>query len=185
MMRRAVEVAMPGVHINRVLRLDYESFQDMVNLIGGVPVTVEKAMDYDDYAGNMHIHLKPGLRVLDGYESMGFVRYRHGDTDYKRQERQKQFLVAFKDAAMRDKFKLPQLIEKARNAIGNTLTDSEIASLAFFARSLPPESIQMGQLPVVEWRRTRLRIDESKLDATLKRFNLIPPISSGEQHARS
>jgi polyisoprenyl-teichoic acid--peptidoglycan teichoic acid transferase len=185
MMQRAVEEALPGVHIDRVLRLDYESFEDMVNLIGGVPVKVDRDMDYDDYAGNVHIHLKTGPHQLDGYDSMMFVRYRHGDSDFKRQDRQKEFLLAFKNAAMRDKFKLPQLVEKARAAIGNTLTSSEIASLAFFAQGLPPNSIQMGQVPVVEASGTRLRIDEDKLDETLNKFNMIPNLAAGGNHVRN
>ena len=184
MMQRAVEATLPGVHIDRVLRLDYESFEDMVNLIGGVPVQVDRDMDYDDYAGNVHIHLKPGQHQLDGYDSMMFVRYRHGDSDFKRQDRQKEFLLAFKSAAMKDKFKLPQLVEKARSAIGNSLTSSEIASLAFFAQSLPANSIQMGQVPVVEASGTRLRVDEDKLGETLAKFNMIPNLTAGGTHVR-
>ena len=74
---------------------------------------------------------------------------------------------------MRDKLKLPQIFDKAKAVVGNALNEEEIASLAFFARSLPPNSIKMGQVAVKEGRGTALKIDEDKLPQELEEFGLV------------
>jgi LCP family protein required for cell wall assembly len=171
--KQAVEYILPGVVIDRVLTIDYDAFKDMVDTVGGVKVNIEKRMVYHDNAGDVHIDFHPGPTKLDGYNAMMFVRYRHGDNDFKRQERQKQFLTAFKDSVMRDKIKLPQVFEKATAALGNSLTAEEIASIAFFARNVPSTNIEMGQIPVREGRGTYLKVDEDKLSETLERYGLV------------
>jgi LCP family protein required for cell wall assembly len=178
--KEAVEHLLPGVHIDRVVTLDYEAFQGVVNQIGGVDVTVPFDMKYTDRAGGLFIDLKEGNRHLDGYKAMGFVRYRKGDrgyrdvTDFDRQENQKKLLIAFKDKALRNWTQLPQIMQDAKTVFGNALSEDEIASLAFFAKDLPKENIQMGQIPVTERRgTTNLRVDESELPTVLSRFGLL------------
>ena len=36
--KEAVEYVLPGVHIDRVMTLDYDAFQNVVNMVGGVPI---------------------------------------------------------------------------------------------------------------------------------------------------
>jgi len=171
--RQAVETLLPGVVIDRVLTLDYDAFQEMVNMVGGVQVNVDRKMDYDDDAGNVHIHLRPGAQLLDGYNSMMYVRFRHSDSDFKRQERQKQFLGSFKEAVLRDKLRLPQVLGKATALFSNAMTEDELASIAFFARNVPAQSIKLGQVPVREGRGTALRIDDRKLPSALREYSLV------------
>jgi LytR cell envelope-related transcriptional attenuator len=66
---------------------------------------------------------------------------RHPDSDYGRQSRQQQLLLALRDAAMRvDTLpKLPQLIPQMDSLIRTDLTPIEIVQLVRFGRSLSPE----------------------------------------------
>ncbi|MFZ4506635.1 MAG: LCP family protein [Fimbriimonas sp.] len=168
---RAVQTIIP-VRIDRVLTLDYDAFQNMVNIVGGVTVDVKRPMKYEDIRGGLKIDLDPGVQQLDGYTAMGYVRYRKGDSDFERQKRQKDFMLRFKDAAIRNPSSITSLLEEARAFIGNTLTPEEIASLAFFGRKVPNEEVRLGQIPVVKGRGTNLEVDQDELPRTLKDFRL-------------
>lgn len=179
-MGNAVEHVLKGVKIDKTIVLNYQAFQEMVDIVGGVPITVDKKMDYDDNAGNVHIHLAPGRHVLNGYDSLMYVRFRKGnsgggDSDFERQNRQKQFLVSFKNSIMRDPLRLPQVMDKAVEVLGNSLSEDQIASVAYFARGVKPETIKMGQVPVRPGRGTNLLVNERELSAKLVEFNLLPP----------
>lgn len=178
--KRAVEHLVPGVKIDRVVTLDYEAFQKVVNMIGGIDVIVPFDMKYTDRAGGLYIDLKSGNRHLDGYKAMGFVRYRKGNrgyrdvTDFERQENQKKLLVAVKDQALKNWAQLPEVMQAAKAVFGNALTEDEIASVALFAKDLPKDKIRMGQIPVIEQRgTTNLRVDESALPQVLSQFGLL------------
>lgn len=97
--RRTVELLL-GVDIPFYVHCDFDTFVKAVDILGGVDIEVPdvegrgRGMNYDDNWGNLHIHLKPGWHHLNGYEAMGFVRYRHGDSDLMRSRRQQQFIRA-------------------------------------------------------------------------------------------
>lgn len=137
-----------GITIDRVVTLDFVAFQDLVNLVGGVDLVVDKQLDYDDNAGHLHIHLKPGRQHMDGYKAMGFVRFRHSDSDLARQMRQHQFLMALKDQVMRNPQALEQVAEMGQRVLGNEFSNDETISLAMFGRSIPKDSLKMAQTPV-------------------------------------
>lgn len=168
---RAVQEVIP-VNIDRVLTLDYDAFQHMVNLVGGVTVDVKKPMKYRDIRGGLNIDLDPGTHKLNGYDSMSYVRFRKADSDFERQKRQKEFLVSFKNAVIRRPQAMTAVLEEARAFIGNALTPEEIASLAFFGRKVPSDQIKLGQVPVLEGRGTNLDVDRAKLPAALEEFGL-------------
>jgi len=179
LMKRAVESLIP-VQIDRVLVLDYDAFQEMVDQVGGITMTVAKKMDYDDDAAKLHIHFKPGQYHMNGYQAMGFVRFRKsnkghrgGDSDFARQDRQKQFLLAFKDALMKRKTAIAAVAEKAKAAISGGLSDEEIIALAYFSRGIGQNSIKMGQVPVVDAGDYNLRIDQAELPKVLNEFHLV------------
>jgi polyisoprenyl-teichoic acid--peptidoglycan teichoic acid transferase len=168
--KQAVESILP-IKIDRVLVLNYDALQEMVGLVGGVDVFVDKKMDYDDNAGNLHIHFKPGKHHLDGYEAMAFVRFRHSDDDFHRTERQRQFLMAFKEAVIQNPGAISAVADKAREGIGNGLTPSEIIALAGFARGVSQDNIRIGGVPVVPAGKYTYHVDEDKLPEVLSEYH--------------
>lgn len=183
--KQAVEYLLPGVVIDRVLTIDYDEFEKMVDAIGGINIDVERTMDYDDNAGKLHIHLKEGPAMLNGHDAIGYVRYRHGDSDFERQKRQKHFLIAFKDRVKSQWTQLGVVADMASHALGDTLSAKEFASIALFAKGIKPEDIKMGMIPVVEGKGTLLEVDEDKLEATLREYNLIQdPNYKSKKHER-
>lgn len=83
-----------GVPINFHMVVDYEGFKEIVDLLGGVRITVEERLQYTDEAGNLDIDIEPGTQTLNGEEAMGYVRYRGNQSDLQRINRQQKFLKA-------------------------------------------------------------------------------------------
>ncbi|MBS1716354.1 MAG: LCP family protein [Armatimonadetes bacterium] len=165
---------MLGVKIDKTISLDFESFKQMVDLVGGVHINVPRKMDYDDNAGHLHIHLVPGPQVLNGEQAMGFVRFRHADSDFARQQRQREFVLALKAEVMKKPGLFDAVARKAIEVLNNELTPRECASLALFSKSLPPTSIQMTGLPVREKEgTTALFLDKPRAKAVLKKLGML------------
>ncbi len=171
--QKAVEFLLPGVKIDRVVTLDFDAFQQVVDLVGGVPINADKALNYEDHAGKLFIHIKKGPQLMNGYNAMCFVRFRHADSDLVRQQRQKQFLVSFKNQVIKNWTKLPNIIDQGVKVIGGSLNSDEIVSMAWFSKTVPAQNIQWGQIPVVDGRGTNLNVDEDKLNDVLAQYYLI------------
>lgn len=177
--KEAVETLLPGVTIDRVVELDYKAFQDLVELVGGVPIVVEKNLKYTDRAGGLYINLKKGYQKLNGYNAMCYVRYRHGDSDFARQDRQHHFLLAFKDVIEQKKQMLPQVADQAVKVMGGAFSDVEAFKLAQFAKDLKESDIKLGSVPVLDKPQPNPHyeeiLDEDKVEDTLREYNLLAP----------
>lgn len=77
---KAVSEILMGIPINYYAVVEYDDIQKIVDTMGGVPMYIEKDMNYDDNWDKppLHIHLKAGQQVLSGEDSVKFLRYRHG-----------------------------------------------------------------------------------------------------------
>jgi LCP family protein required for cell wall assembly len=166
-----------GITIDRVIDLNYVAFVDAVNILGGVRINVPKRMKKTDRAGGLYIDLQPGEQTLSGYDAMGFARYR-SDSDFERQKRQRQMMIALKERMMERPGSLPQLADKLAELFGGALTDGEIASLAAFVQRIDSRQILLGQIPVRTRRRsTYLDLDTEQLPEFLDRHFFNPPLA--------
>lgn len=172
--QEAVE-SMLELDIDRTVVLDYEAFQRMIDIAGGVEVEVEKPLKYTDKAGDLYIDIPAGLNQLDGYQAMGYVRFRHDDNDFKRQDRQKQVVVALKNQLEKNWTVLPKVTNEAVALLDHAFKPDEIAALARFAKGVPVTSIRMASVPVKPGRRYNLLVDREKLPDTLAELNLTGP----------
>jgi LCP family protein required for cell wall assembly len=171
--QKAVEFEFPGVHIDKVLTVDYNAFDALVDEVGGVGIDIDKKMDYDDYAGHVHVHFVPGFKTLNGHDAEMFVRFRHADSDFERQKRQKEFLIAFKDAVLNHKTALPQVFEEGKKVFGSALDDDQIAALVNFASTVNRKDIVMGEIPSHPGPGTWVLLDKGKVEPALKAYGLL------------
>ncbi|GAX88857.1 LCP family protein [Effusibacillus lacus] len=81
--------------IDHTVVVDFKGFEQLVDLLGGVRVNVEKKMDYDDPSDGTHIHLRAGDQVLNGKQALDYSRFRHDpEADTGRIRRQQQIVRA-------------------------------------------------------------------------------------------
>lgn len=141
-----------GIGVDYYAAFNFEGFQKVVDALGGIDLDVQRDMKYDDNWGNLHIDLKKGYQHLTGYQAMGYVRYRHGDNDMKRAERQQQFIEA-----LRGKIKspttlasLPNVLNALMDNLSTDMTTDQMMTLGNYARGLKREDIELSTVPVVE-----------------------------------
>ena len=140
-----------GISVDRYVSLDLDLLSRVVDAIGGVEVDIPEAMDYEDPAQGLSIHLPAGKQILDGESAEHFVRYRAGYVrgDLGRMDAQKIFLSAFLKRC-RDSMDIltaTQMATLLLPELKTNLSVSETVRLceAFF--SVKEESIEMLTLP--------------------------------------
>jgi LCP family protein required for cell wall assembly len=143
---KAAVGALLGIQIDYVGAVDFLGFTQAVDAVGGVDITVTRAVhDYgyrDEYNQLVGFHIEPGTYHMDGYTALAFARSRKGagDNDYTRADRQQQVI-----AAMAAKMKsgawllnLPSLL----NAIGDSVaSDIPVELMPHIARALLDEDL--------------------------------------------
>ncbi|MBA2947664.1 LCP family protein [Streptomyces himalayensis] len=146
---------MSGVRLDHFVEIDFAGFKGLVDAIGGVTVTVDKAIK-DESSG---LDLSAGTHKLNGTESLAFVRTRHGvgdGSDLGRIGLQQQFMIALlSEIKKQDLLGSPTKAFKIADKLTESLTtDAELASLtklAEFARSMngvDPSTMETIMLPV-------------------------------------
>jgi LCP family protein required for cell wall assembly len=134
--------------INYVVVLKMEQIKELIDLLGGVRVNVERSFvdeefPKDDGSGEvMRVEFKEGEQVFDGERALQFMRSRKSrdlieGTDEARQKRQKQVLLALKQKLLSDRRlwanpeKMANLYEFLINEV-TTVPSLNIQTLASF-----------------------------------------------------
>ncbi|NLC53590.1 MAG: LCP family protein [Firmicutes bacterium] len=141
--------------VDRYLMVNFQSFEEIVDLVGGVEVTVDKRMLYEDQSAGFSIDLQPGRQKLTGYQALGFVRFRRDALgDITRTRRQQQFLAALanklqeKETLLRAIRRFPDLIRIGRNYLQTDLEFPELLGLYLFFKDLDlQEELHTWTLP--------------------------------------
>ena len=141
-----------NVPISYYVKVRYEGVEDIVNVLGGVEMTIPFDMKYDDpYADPpLHIDLKKGPKVLNGDEAIQFLRWRKnngesGDGDIGRIARQQKFLTAAAKKAF--SFKLPSVIKTAFNYIYTDMNIDEMILYGTTAVGMDLNELKTYRLP--------------------------------------
>jgi LCP family protein required for cell wall assembly len=87
-----------GVEFENHIRLDFNSFVELVDAVGGVDIDVPKLIIDYEYptmdGGYTTIQFDPGRQHMDGERALQYARTRHQDGDYQRAARQQQVVDA-------------------------------------------------------------------------------------------
>ncbi len=134
----ADEVAsVTGVRPDRFALITVDGFVELIDAIGGVTLDVPIDMYYKDPTQNLVIDIDKGLQTLDGYDSMGFMRYRatYAEGDLGRIKMQHMFIDALvKEILTPSTFmKVPEL---ARIVSENIETDLSLGNIVWLGKRL-------------------------------------------------
>ncbi|MFB7594223.1 LCP family protein [Streptomyces sp. NPDC056160] len=122
--------SLTGLRMDHYLEVDFSGFQRLIDDLGGVQVTTTKAI----HDPNSHLNLDAGTHTLNGQQSLGLVRTRHGvgdGSDLGRIQLQQAFVKALIDQVKHvglftDPKKLYDLADTATKAV---TTDSDLGSV--------------------------------------------------------
>jgi len=129
--------------------LDLQAFVELVDVLGGVELDVPIRMQYSDPYDSppLHINLEPGHQRLTGEQAMHFIRYRAGDGDLGRVQRQQYFLRAVVAESMRVRNvpRIPALIEIFGEHVDTNLP---LSGMTYLARQMTnDENLNFHTMP--------------------------------------
>lgn len=139
-----------GVKVDRYIMVSDDAVSKLVDALGGVPIFVEKRMNYDDFSGHLHVHLSKGLNVLDGTNAVGYLRFRHDALgDIGRTQRQQWFLRGLLEKIQTPAAiaKIPEMINIATTYVKTDMSLYELSQYAALAKSFDISKIEVATLP--------------------------------------
>lgn len=149
-----------GVEVPFYITLDYEGFEHMIDAIGGVTITVEKDMRYDDNRATppLHIDIKAGTQRMDGKTALDYIRFRNDPTgDLGRIARQQKLIKALLQKGMQnqDLKTLRKLVQEVHPYLRTDLSLIDLYDLAKILHGIDESRIAMATVPT-----TPVTIDE-------------------------
>ncbi len=150
-----------NVHIDRYVMVNFYSFMDIIDTLGGVDIEVtadesyamEAALRLQNNLLNNPIDKdypkKSGMLHLNGNQALAFSRIRDGvGDDYGRTERQRKMITeVMKKAKSLSLLELDSLINKVAPQITTDISNGEIASLLLNASDIMGYQICQVQMP--------------------------------------
>jgi LCP family protein required for cell wall assembly len=140
-----------GLPIQRFVLINFDGFKTLIDKLGGIYIDVPKVIDDPKYPTDdfrtIKIHFDAGRQLMDGETALIYSRTRHADSDFGRNQRQQQVLMAIFDR-IREQGLLTQLTsldaytDALRDYVRTDLSRSEMLQLASFGPRLQAEDIQ-------------------------------------------
>lgn len=148
-----------GINIDKYIRINFDVFDAIVNLIApnGIEVCPQEVIDDPDYPddgyGYIHVHFDAGCQTLDAVRLLQYARTRATEgADFDRAERQQEVLKALQTELLSLGgignliTQAPALWEQLSGAYITNLTLQEILSLGALAMEIPSENIRTGTI---------------------------------------
>lgn len=117
-----------GLRINYWVMVNLQGFRELVDAVGGVTLRVRQPIPVGGLGEDVTGYIEPGVRRLNGHDTLWFARAREGSDDYSRMARQKCVLNAM----------LHQV--SPRTAVAN-FADIAAAGSAMIATDLPTSEV--------------------------------------------
>lgn len=168
-----------GYPIDYYVRVNFDGFRQIIDLIGGIDIDVAKEIWDDKYPDNNYgydpLYIPAGRQHMDGALALKYARTRHGDNDYERAARQQQVILAVKDKIMQPG-QLASLLPRMPGlvlALGKTVqTDMPIDKVLTLARKLDLVNLQSPTRVVIDQTMGQTIPDDPKFG-----FILIPDLN--------
>jgi LCP family protein required for cell wall assembly len=165
--KQAVEGTL-GLSIHYFVVIDLDGFSNLVDALGGVTIRITEPIPI----GSDGEVLEPGLRRLDGHETLWYARSRTDSSDYARMSRQRCVLGAILHEAdpstvLRN---FTALAEASTSVITTDIPQAELPELidmAWRAKDIPITSLQLVP-PLIEPADPDLGVIAEQLDLAME-----------------
>ncbi len=146
-----------GVPIDYYARIDFNTFVDFIDLIGGIKVDVTETIELEVIGKQVDPILEPGRYTLDGRLALAYARNRHtGGGDFDRARRQQQVIMGIRDRLLNPKVWKPLLQNASTiyaefsSGITTNLPLEDAIKLALLALQVQEEDIDMAVIGLNE-----------------------------------
>ena len=144
-----------GLPIHHYLTIDFSTFIQAIDTLGGIEVNVPKTINDSLYPdmnyGYDPLYIPAGLHQFDGEMALKYARTRHADSDFHRAERQQQVVLAVRERVLAQGLngliqQGPLLFNQFEEGIRTDLSLGQILALASAASQVPTENIDTAVL---------------------------------------
>jgi LCP family protein required for cell wall assembly len=149
-----------NIHIDHVVRVDFNGFAKFIDSLGGVDINIEKSFTdnsfpIDETGGWRTVSFQKGEAHLDGARALEFVRSRHGNngegSDFARSRRQQLVIQAVREklfslGTLANPKKIGDLLNILSGHIQTDLSSWDMISFAPLASQIDREKITMRVL---------------------------------------
>ena len=150
------------VDVSRYVVIDFASFIELVDMLGGVEATLEdwelsefNRVSNENYrkfynAGEKdYISIdEPGTYTLNGYQTLAFVRMRKNDSIYAREERQRMVVEEVFNKVIRMPFNMySKLFKQVLPYIKTNMNPFELMKLGFTALQIGTTDVRQMEFP--------------------------------------
>lgn len=135
-----------GLRVDHAVKIDFNSFQDVVDALGGIDVTVDCpiAGNFPREPGSKDLvyqTLPPGEYHMDGVFALRYARERKSTSDVDRARRQQRMLIAIRNRAREVNIlpRVPALYDALHDSIETDLGLTDIIALARVGVQVEPK----------------------------------------------
>jgi LCP family protein required for cell wall assembly len=144
-----------GVPVHHFALINFDGFRRVIDLVGGISIDVPNVIDdprypVDAFPGDvrtMQVRFEPGPQWMDGERALIYARTRHADSDFGRNQRQQQVLLALVER-VRERGLISQInkiddyTSALRDYVRTDVPRSEMIRLARAATRMDLDNIQ-------------------------------------------
>lgn len=162
-----------GLDVNYWVMVNMRGFAKLVDAFGGVRLNVRDRIPVGGLGDDVTGYIEPGVRVLDGHDTLWFARAREGSDDYSRMARQKCVMQAMvsqvsPQTALRN---FEKIAEAGSEMVSTNLPSGEVdrfIDLALKARSQPMSTLSLVP-PMINTAEPDIDLVRSKVEAAIDR----------------
>lgn len=142
-----------NIDLEYYVTVDYLAVREIVNAIGGVEIDIPERMYYSDPTDKppLLIDFQPGLKTLDGDDSIKFLRYRSKEGDLGRIKNQKLFMKEFIKQTLKPKniIRLPKMIKTYYDYVDTNIPMNVILKGIGTVKKVDLDNMNVGVVPGV------------------------------------
>ncbi len=141
-----------GVPIDYYAIIDFYAFEQFIDDLGGINMTVSTEISVDPIGQANTIVYKPGNYLFDGPAALAYARARHTDGgDFDRALRQQQVILAIRDRIIelgpaKVGARIPNLYKELSEGIHTNLSLDDAVKLGWLALDIDISTIQRGAI---------------------------------------
>jgi len=132
-----------GIPIHYYIKINFDGFKDLIDIIGGIDIFVEETIDDPYYPKDGTFEYEPfyieaGFHSMDGEIALKYARSRKTTSDFDRANRQQQIIYAIKEKALQtniifSKSKIEEILDTLKENIDTNITAKELLTLGGMA----------------------------------------------------
>lgn len=142
-----------GVPIDYYAIVDFYTFEQFIDELGGINVTISKQIAVDPIGKGNTVVLKPGDYLLNGSTALAYARTREGLElgDFERGQHQQQVILAIRDRIVelgpaQIAARIPAIYDELSAGIHTNMSLDDAIRLGWLALDIPMESVQRGAI---------------------------------------